>query len=351
MTPGWSPSDELLSRFLRADCTSDESRAVQRWLAQSADHARRLEGLRRLFGRSEGSPWDVDRMWEKIRAETLDANRPAVPHQALPRRMPRVAFQGRSWRTPIAASLLFALIGTASWMEFRSRTPEPAPTALDVTYQTRRGQTATVQLSDGSRVRLAPQSRLVIAAGFGNSLRELTLDGEAAFDVRHDAARPFRVRTATTVTEDVGTRFGVRAYRSEQQVTVAVSEGAVALSRRVGSEAHQVRPTGVLLRAGDLGTLDPAGHIATAHGVAVGRALAWTRNELVFAKQPLSEVLATLARWYDLDIHVADPTVAAHPVTAEFSTQSPDEMLQALAMAVDGVVERDGRHVILKGRQ
>ena len=215
-------------------------------------------------------------------------------------------------------------------------------------YQTRRGQTATVQLSDGSKVRLAPESRLVVAAGFDDGARDLTLEGEAEFDVHHDASRPFRVRTATTVTEDIGTRFGLRAYGNEANVTVAVAEGAVALGRR--TTAPRGGPQGVLLRAGELGVLDPTGAVATSRGAAVTRALAWTRNELVFDKQPMTSVLATISRWYDLDVHVADPSVAATLVSAEFSTQSADEMLQALAIAVDAVVERNGRRVTLRGR-
>lgn len=348
MSPTRSPSDELLARFLREGCTSDESRSVQGWLALSADNARRLEGVRRMLAPATGSEWNVDRMWADVRAKTIDANRPAVvPSAPLPR-APRVAFDLQPWRTRIAASLLFALIGTAAWLEWRPRPPEPAPATPDVVYQTRRGQTATVQLSDGSKVRLAPESRLVVAAGFGDGVRELTLEGEAEFDVHHDEARPFRVRTATTVTEDIGTRFGLRAYGNEANVTVAVAEGAVALGRRM--TAPSGGPQGVLLRAGELGVLDPTGAVATARGAAVARALAWTRNELVFDQQPMTDVLATIARWYDLEIRVADPRVAATLVSAEFSTQSADEMLQALAIAVDAVVERNGRRVTLRGR-
>lgn len=349
MTANWIPTDEQLARFVRDDCSSEESLAIHSWLARSPDHARRLEGVRRLVTSPTASQWNVDAMWAKVRASTVDANRPAA-QSAAHRRVPRVAFAVPRWHTAIAASILVGLVGTGGWFAQRQRIPKKAPAEPEVVYQTTRGQTATVQLSDGSRVRLAPESRLTIAGSFGDSLRELALEGEAEFDVHHDAARPFRVRTATTVTEDIGTRFGVRAYRNEPRVTVAVAEGAVTLARRSASIASRQRPGGVLLSVGDLGTLDGQGTVAITHGAAVSRALAWTKNELIFAKQPLSEVLNTIARWYDLDIVVADAGVASHPVTAEFSTQSPDEMIQALAIAVDAVVERNGRHVTLKGR-
>lgn len=62
----------------------------------------------------------------------------------------------------------------------------------------------------------------------------------------------------------------------------------------------------------------------------------------------MNTVLSILSRWYDLDIHAADSVVASHLVTAHFSTQSVDEMLQALAIATEAVVERQGRRVTLR---
>jgi ferric-dicitrate binding protein FerR (iron transport regulator) len=88
--------------------------------------------------------------------------------------------------------------------------------------------------------------------------------------------------------------------------------------------------------------------VATTRGAATERALAWTTDQLIFDKQRLSTVLAMLSRWYDLDIHAADSVVTSHLVTAHFSTQSVDEMLQALAIATEAVVERQGRRVTLR---
>ena len=351
MDPSWSPSDELLARFLREDCALDETRAVQGWLTQSSEHARRLERLRRLYLRASGTQADLDRMWTELRARSIDAHPPAGVRVVPRRHAPRVAFTVRSWLAPIAATLLFGVIGTAVWYGRTSPVRNAGPVTPDVVYQTRRGQTATVRLSDGSQIRLAPESRLVIPGAFGDSLRELALEGEAVFDVHHDTARPFRVRTRTTLTEDIGTKFNVRAYGKETQVSVAVAEGAVTLARLASVPRPRARSAGVLLHVGDLGTLERDGSVSVVRGAPVGRALAWTRNQLVFVKQPLPDVLATIARWYDLDIQIVDPQVAAHPVTARFSTQSVDEMLQSLAIAVEGAVQRDGRRVTLRGRQ
>lgn len=350
MTPTRVPTDEQLVRYLRGECSGSESVAIHGWLAEKVSHAQRLERLRGLIDPAERIEWNVDPMWSAIRSATIDTRQSRPVVSAASRRVARLAFAVYWWRGLVAASLLIALAGVGAWIGRGDRTRVSTSVAPDVVYQTARGQAATVQLSDGSRVQLAPESRLTIAAAFGDHVRELTLDGEAEFDVHHDATRPFRVRTSTTVTEDIGTRFTVRAYRAESKVLVAVAEGAVTLAQRTSYAPQGGGPQGVLLRVGDTGTLDRLGSVTISRGISVARALVWTSNRLVFENQPLPDVLAMIARWYNLDIRVEDGSVAAHRVTAEFSIQSADQVLQALAAAVDAKVVRDGRGIILRKR-
>jgi len=349
MSDTFNPSDELLTRYLGGDCPRASVEAIEAWLATSPDHARRLERLRVVLSTGVERSWDIDQMWARVRAETVDA--PTMHHepQVAARLRPRVAFRTSYWRVPIAAALLIGLVGVGVYVDKQYRAPVTRPAQPDVVYQTRRGQTATVQLSDGSRVQLAPQSRLSIPMTFGDSVRELNLEGEAVFDVYHDATRPFRVRTRNAITEDIGTRFGIRAYRGDSRVTVVVTEGAVTLGAGQRANARSAAE-GMLLKRGDRGTMADDGMLEVSHDAPVERALAWTHGVLSFTKQRLPDVLATIGRWYDLEIVVADPELAQHPVTAEFSSQSPSEMIDALALAVEGRVERDGRRVTLRKR-
>lgn len=350
MDARFTPTDEQLSRFLSGECSAQLAQAVHAWLAASPDHARRLERLRTVLAVDTRDAWPIEKMWGEVRARSIDA--PTVPEPSVPARRtrPARALWSSGWRVPIAASLLLGLVGLGTWLDLRRPTVAPAPSMPDAVYETRRGQTATVQLSDGSRVRMAPESRLTVRGTYGDSLRELALQGEAEFEVKHDAAHPFRVRTATSVIEDIGTRFSVRAYRRDATVAVAVAEGAVSLASTRTIAGSPKPNSAMLLRVGDLGAIDEKGRITLSRGIATTRALAWTTGQLKFAKQPLPEVLAAIGRWYDLDIRLGDSSLTRHPVTAEFSTQSPEEMLQALAMAVEATIERDGRHVMLRAR-
>ncbi|MBW7932744.1 MAG: FecR domain-containing protein [Gemmatimonadaceae bacterium] len=349
MSDSFNPSDELLTRYLSGDCPHSSAQAIEAWLATSPENARRLERLRTVLGTRGERSWDVDQMWAKVRTETIDAPSALPERRTATRPRFHAAFSTSRWRVPIAAALLIGVVGTGLLIDKRYRGAVALPARPDVVYQTRRGQTATVQLSDGSLVQLAPQSRLSIPAAFGDSVRDLHLEGEAVFDVHHDASRPFRVRTRNAVTEDIGTRFGIRAYRGDKRVSVVVAEGAVTLgagertSKRTAAE-------GLLLKRGDRGSIDGAGALELTHDAPVERDLAWTHGTLSFTRQRLPDVLATIGRWYDLDIVVADAELARHPVTAEFSSQSPQEMIDALAIAVEGRAERDGRRVTLRRR-
>jgi transmembrane sensor len=180
------------------------------------------------------------------------------------------------------------------------------------------------------------------------------LEGEALFDVVHDTTRPFRVWARDAVAEDLGTRFDVRAYAEDSVVAVAVAEGAVALDRAVASPEGD-RPAGavaqgVVLRRGDLGTLAPDGRITTATGPVVATYLAWAEGRLQFVKTPLPEVVRAVGRWYDLDVRVASPALASRTVTAEFGAQSAEELMRALALALDARVSRSGRVITLRSK-
>jgi transmembrane sensor len=251
-----------------------------------------------------------------------------------------------------AASLLLVGIAGAWIARSRARAAAPPAPAAPGDYRTSRGQYATIRLADSTAVTLAPESHLAVSARFGDGARELSLEGEAIFSVRHDAARPFRVRARNAVIEDIGTKFDVRAYAGDATVTVAVVEGSVEItSEQSDSAATGVpRPRGVALVAGAVGTLDRRGAALAQHTAAVASYLGWATGRLSFVDRPLPEVLATIARWYDLDIRVSDAGLMQRRVNAEFSTQSPSEMIDALAAAVGARVERSGSVVTLRAR-
>lgn len=353
MRPDTGPSDIEIAKYVAGECGPAEERAMDARMVESPELHERVIRMRRVLGGDgANASADADRLWANFEARAghtapIGDGRPAL------RRGVRAAFdESRFARVASAAAFVILAGGAALWLT--TRTPAAAPPIAEEPghYRTSRGQYATIQLTDGSRVTLAPESRLTIPAAFGRGVRDVALDGEAIFSIAHDAAHPFRVHARGARVEDIGTRFDLRAYPDDRVVTVAVVEGTVALGRdrAVSIGAPRAAAEGVVLHSGDLASLDTSGQAFTHHHARVSDYVAWADGRLVFVARPLPEVLSTIGRWYDVDVRVPETALATRLVTAQFSTQAPNEMIDALAIAVDARIERKGRVVTLRAR-
>ena len=347
------PTDELLFRFIAERCTAAERELVELWLRDPAN-GRRLDDIRAIWLASRATPSrDVDRMWTRLRAEINDADQPAdagANARTAERVTPRASLtglSGRAFSSGTWAAALAAVAATAALVVSLSRSDTPAAvTATAHTYATGPAQTANVRLRDGTRVTLAPESRLSVPDDFGARERSVTLDGEGFFDVVHDKAIPFRVRAKSATAEDIGTRFEVSAYQDEAGVTVIVADGAVTLGH-LRPDSSSRGAEGVVVRRGERARTGGADGTTTVDRVSLDL-VGWKEGRLSFVKAPLSEIARTIGRWYDLDVRIADGALRQRPITADFDTQSPKEMIGALATAIGGRVEQQGRVLTIR---
>lgn len=272
----------------------------------------------------ERRAWRTDAEWQRLReridGSELDTASPRWSH-------------GRWWLTAAAAIIVVSL-GLKSYFA-----RQHAPTVR--TASTAAGERIAIHLADSSVVTLGPAStiRYVLTA----DRREVELVGLADFSVVHDRARPFIVRAKNAVTIDLGTEFVVRAYASDSSVQVAVTSGSVSLSGADTSRAVKLRP-GNLGRVGADGVALPA-----PNGDAAARA-AWVDGRLVFDDEPLSDVVAELSRWFDVEIHVPAESLTRRRVSAVYNSPSLAGVLDGLAATLDARYERAGRVVTILPR-
>jgi transmembrane sensor len=317
----------LLARVLAGRGTAADRRVVEARAAADPDFAVLEAELRDAWRRSG--------VWREN--PDVDAALVAI-HRKIATRRPSLPGEGRRWAAFVrpqpalwAAALIVAVGLSALLVHDRfAPAPRPAPPkpAAVTEVATPRGQQARVQLADGSHVILGVASRLRYRRDFGDSTREVTLEGEAYFDVVHDGRVPFRVRTAQGVTEDVGTQFAVRAYPEDRRARVVVEAGRVAVGN------------GVLLDAGDVAFVAPDAPPTVRHHVRVGPLIRWTNGTLAFVDAPLSDVVLELQRWYEYDVRLAGPGLASRRITASFGKAPIDEVIDFIARALDLRVER-----------
>lgn len=252
------------------------------------------------------------------------------------------------WRTVGLAAAAALVIGIASsWSAISSfvREVRSATRAASVTVATRAAEVDTVSLPDGSRAILAPNSSLNYSMAPLAGPRELWLDGEALFDVKHDDDRPFRVRTRRAMVEDLGTSFVVREYAEDSRARVAVRSGAAALhTSNNGSSAAVID-----LRPGDGAYVDSAGTIARFSGDPESFG-SWTGGYLTFDGAPLPEVLAQLATWYGVEFQMTDTVLVKQHFTGGLSSTSLSKTLDILGPIVHARFAQEGRVVAVTAR-
>jgi transmembrane sensor len=332
---------ERLARYLVGECSPEEAAEIERWAAADPARQESVDQMRTVWAKAEVSPsgWDTAAAWA-----ALDRKLDAGTHAGLPRTHRPLLTGLWPERRPLAwwglrAAAAVAVVSGAGFlnMTLARRTTQPqsaAPVAMRE-YVTPRGQRAEFNLSDGTHIVLSVESRLGVPADYDARDRRVYLEGEAYFDVRHNPARRFVVHTGGTITEDLGTRFAVRAYADEHVVQVVVAEGRVALQSTE-------------LRQGQLGRLAAAGPVAVKTRVDLDRYLAWTQGRLVFDNTPLRDALPQLGRWYDLDFRLGDSSLATLPVTVTFKNQPTAEVLDLLALTLGVRQERSGRVVTFR---
>jgi transmembrane sensor len=347
--PDLDPRWEGLARFLAGESAPDEEQEIRAQLDGNADRAALVNALDVALPRPGDdalSPREVEAALASVMARRDPATDrvPASPDviPLVPRR-PRTLQEARArWSSGAlrAAAAVLLVAGVSFFWRASRTTTEPVPAAGQMasaatSHQTRAGQLDTVRLSDGSSVVLGPESHLAVGDDFGRRAREITLEGQAYFDVVHDDVHPFVVRTSSATLRDIGTMFSVRSD-SIDGTRVVVTSGAVDVAATRGSAAA---PT--VLHAGDRAEVSGE-RVQVERGVATGSELAWTRGVLELHDAPLSMVAQELRRWYGVKLVVTDSTIASRRLTASFERATADEVGRVLAAVLGGSVTRTG---------
>jgi ferric-dicitrate binding protein FerR (iron transport regulator) len=201
------------------------------------------------------------------------------------------------------------------------------------------GQVGIVTLDDGSKVRLAPDSKLNIPTKFGPTLRAVKLDGAAGFEVAKGGKSDFRVYAGDAIVVAHGTAFTVRAYPEDSATTVVVTEGSVEVR-----EGKLVKP------------LDAGSALYIARGQAPRPASAdeqaeadgWRSGTLALANRPLRDVLPQLKRWYNLDVKVPDSALLDRKVTFRASLDSSRQAIRGVEQSTGLTFGYQGQTMIFE---
>jgi transmembrane sensor len=161
------------------------------------------------------------------------------------------------------------------------------------TLTTPRGGQYKLTLPDGSMVWLNAASSLQFPAHFTGGSREVTLNGEAYFEVAKNAKMPFRVKLNRMEVEVLGTHFNIMAYNDEPYIKTTLLEGSVRLTH-----AGNVQ----MLKPGQEGLLSGLANQFIVRSANIEQAMAWKNGQFIFANENMQSISRKLSRWYDIRV-------------------------------------------------
>lgn len=167
------------------------------------------------------------------------------------------------------------------------------------TIEVPRGGEFHLTLSDGSRVWLNAESKLTYPLIFGKSERKVRLEGEAYFEVEPGKGR-FVVEAGSMDVRVLGTAFNVNAYEDEATVRATLVHGKVEVVVKEDASCRVLMP-------GEQAMLNRATGQLEVEKVNTSLYIQWMKGQFVFRDAPLSDIMRTLARWYQMDYEFTDP--------------------------------------------
>src|SRR6185312_10080128 len=345
----------LLAKYLAGEATAEEREELE-WALHADPDLRRME--EHLSALRQAPPKGITSEEEQAMLQNgLDR---ILPVRSIPvvRRLSEVemdkpAYKIRKRRLVgwlAAASVLVLIAGGALW--WHGEQVVVAGKAASVAILTAgRGARKMMRLPDGTQLWLNAGTRIVLAQGFSHDRRELTLEGEAFFEVQHDEDHPFIIHTGALEVRVLGTSLNVRAYPGESSMEATLIEGKAEIGLAGNPQsAIPLRPNEkVVFHNEDSG--NPLNYIRKpivpdrTDGTIVETS--WTKNKLVFRNETLSSLSTRLERWYDVTIVFDDARYLQDTISGTFPDMPIEDVMHALRITsgFQYKIEKDTVHI------
>ena len=211
------------------------------------------------------------------------------------------------------------------------------------TLVTPRGSEYSLTLADGTQVWLNAASRLRFFTSDRGRERRVWLEGEAYFEVAHDARRPCIVESGGQSIRVLGTRFNINSYEGDRAIYTTLVEGSVAISPLAGGDAVTLEPGQQAEYSRRKG-----GAIAV-KAVDTSLATAWMSGTFIFEHASVTEIMESLSRWYDFEFEVS-PLLDGLRFSGQFPRcENLDKILTIIASTGTGMqINYDGTKITLR---
>ncbi len=225
---------------------------------------------------------------------------------------------------------------------------------------TRMGSRSKVQLPDGSVVWLNAGSKLIYDKEYGRKMREVTLLGEAFFDVVKQKDKPFVIHAANINIRVLGTAFNVKAYPDDKKIETSLIRGSIEVTIRNRPDNKIIlspneklivenEPAEKLLSKE--GPAQPAIAFQKLHYNITDSTVAetaWVADRLTVREETLAELAVKMERWYDVNIEIHNESLRQKTLSVTFENETIDQALEALKELFQFRYDKSGNHIIIQ---
>ena len=311
--------DELIDRARRGEATAAELNELHTWRRESVENERQYHATVRML--------EAGRELAGVETSVSRPTAAEIIARAKSRRRFAGATAAARW-VPWGIAAAAAVVATVS-LRSHATVGDAIPGWGATEVVTGATELATVQLGEGSVVRLAPSSRLRLLAGRD---RAVHLEGRAFFAVQRMPRHPLIVHTAAGDARVLGTRFELAT--SADRLELQVVEGTVALSTRRDR---------IEVSAGEHGTV-ANGTVSAPRRVPTPAVATWVGTFLAFQATPLGEAAREIERVYGTPVTITDTTLARETITATFTDRPVQEVVNVVCAVLSARCEvKDAR--------
>lgn len=320
---------ELLIRYYRKETSPPENRRVEQWLGEE-DHLSLYLTLRQEWKFIDDNTRvipDKTEVWKAIQTHISGKK--------------RNRYRFRLFISAVAACMVLLL--TISVFLYLTRTPQRGffPEQYTV-FKTGENEKSTIELPDGSSIRVNSDSYVSISNHFNAESREIELDGEIFVDVS-PSTKKFIIHAGKIRVEVLGTSFLMRAFRDEDTVGIFLKRGRVAVYDKVKEEKILEMDSAQCVRI-DTRDLHYEWSLMDQNHFDIP-----AKENLSVYNEPLSQIIPKLEQWYGVKFICSGLDTSTH-YTFQLKEENIDEFMELFSFMVPIDYYRDGKKIYLNAK-
>lgn len=339
-------NDPSFIKWTKGELNHRQAKRWNHWVKESEENRKlAIEAQQKISGFSFNGPElpDIQEEWEKVRLEVIQKKELKEGSGSIDTGHKRNSL-GVFFK--VAAVLLIGSFAGLTAYIYQEPVPDDQPVATR-TMQTDYGEKRTINLSDGSQVILAANSKISYKENWlEKPVKRMSLEGEAYFSIAPQEKKgepKFVIETEDGSASVWGTRFTMDTYGTGTRVVL--EEGEVEV---LSGKANNDEKATATLKAGQMASFSELSKSIELKEVNPEVFTSWSTNELFFDNTPLSVLVNRIERTYGVEVVVEEQELLQKKLTGSVDFRGLEGLTAAVAEIFKIQIHRSGETLVIK---